>query len=192
MITDGSWFDWVQLGDSPLGSLRQFLTNGTWNWNYLQTYLGWRSWTLLYSNVWCLMECLTQIEATQAHVCLHMSSSYGHPALSPSSLRWFKHLIWYLASDGLADKEFACNAGDLISFPGLETSPGEGKGYLLRYSGLENSMNCIVLGVGKSQTRLSYQVNKLIKGVFPEAEDKVARLLRIYQSCNVTSITYYG
>ena len=42
----------------------------------------------------------------------HMSSSYGHPALSPSSLRWFKHLIWYLASDGLADKEFTCNAGD--------------------------------------------------------------------------------
>ena len=122
----------------------------------------------------------------------HMSSSYGHPALSPSSLRWFKHLIWYLASDGLADKEFTCNAGDPISFPGLETSPGERKGYLLQYSGLENSMNSIVLGVGKSQTRLRPQVNKLIKGVFPEAEDKVARLLRIYQSCNVTSITYYG
>ena len=68
--------------------------------------------TPLFQCVMSLMECLTQVDATQAHVCLHMSSSYGHPALFPSSLRWFKHLIWYLASDGLADKEFTCNAGD--------------------------------------------------------------------------------
>ena len=33
--------------------------------------------------------------------------------------------------------------------------PGEGKGYPLQYSGLENSMDCIVPGVTKSQTRLS-------------------------------------
>ena len=39
--------------------------------------------------------------------------------------------------------------------PGLGRSPGEGKGYLLPYSGLENSMDCIVHGVAKSQTRLS-------------------------------------
>ena len=30
------------------------------------------------------------------------------------------------------------------SVPGLERSPGEGKGYPLQYSGLENSMDCIV------------------------------------------------
>ena len=35
-------------------------------------------------------------------------------------------------------KESACNAGDLGSIPGLGRSPGEGKGYLLQYSGLEN------------------------------------------------------
>ena len=40
--------------------------------------------------------------------------------------------------------------GDLGSFPGLGRSPGEGKGYLLQYSGLENSMDYIVLGVAKS------------------------------------------
>ena len=40
-----------------------------------------------------------------------------------------------------ADKESACNVGDLSSMPGLGRSPGEGKG--LQYSGLENSMNCI-------------------------------------------------
>ena len=34
-------------------------------------------------------------------------------------------------------------------------SPGEGKGYSLQYSGLENSMDCIVHGLAKSQTRLS-------------------------------------
>ena len=41
---------------------------------------------------------------------------------------------------GSAGKEFACNTGDLGLIPGLGRSPGEGKGYLLQYSGLENSM----------------------------------------------------
>ena len=56
---------------------------------------------------------------------------------------------------GSTGKEFACNVGDLGSIPGLGRSPGEGKGYLVHYSGLKNSMNCIVHGVAKSQTRLS-------------------------------------
>ena len=53
---------------------------------------------------------------------------------------------------GSAGKESACNVGDLDSIPGLGRSPGEGKGYPLQYSGLENSMDCIVHGVTKSQT----------------------------------------
>ena len=57
--------------------------------------------------------------------------------------------------DSSAGKESACNAGDLGSIPGLGRSPGEGKGYPLQYSGLENSMDCIVYGVAKSPTRLS-------------------------------------
>ena len=40
--------------------------------------------------------------------------------------------------------------GDLGSIPGLGQSPGEGKGYPLQYSGLENSMICIVHGVTES------------------------------------------
>ena len=56
---------------------------------------------------------------------------------------------------GSAGKESACNAGDVGSIPGLGRSPGEGKGYPLQYSGLENSMDCIVYGFTKSQTRLS-------------------------------------
>ena len=54
-----------------------------------------------------------------------------------------------------AGKESACNAGDLGLIPGLASSPGEGKGCPLQYSGLENSMDCIVHGVAKSQTQLS-------------------------------------
>ena len=47
---------------------------------------------------------------------------------------------------GSAGKESACNVGDLGSIPGLGRSPGEGKGHTLQYSGLENSMDCIVHG----------------------------------------------
>ena len=47
------------------------------------------------------------------------------------------------------------NVGDLGSTPGLGRSPGEGKGYPLQYSGLENSVDCIVHGVTKSRTGLS-------------------------------------
>ena len=56
---------------------------------------------------------------------------------------------------GSAGKESACNVGDLGSVPGLGRSPGEGKGYPLQYSGLENSMDCIVHGMAKSRTGLS-------------------------------------
>ena len=44
---------------------------------------------------------------------------------------------------GSAGKESACNVGYLGSIPGLERSPGEGKGYPLQYSGLESSVNIL-------------------------------------------------
>ena len=56
---------------------------------------------------------------------------------------------------GSAGKESARNAGDLGSTPGLGRSPGEGKGYPLQCSSLENSTDCIVHAVAKSPTRLS-------------------------------------
>ena len=46
----------------------------------------------------------------------------------------------------------AGDTGDASSIAGLGRSPGEGKGYPLQYPGLENSMDCIVHGVTKSQT----------------------------------------
>ena len=54
-----------------------------------------------------------------------------------------------------AGKESAYNAEDPSSIPGLGRAPGEGIGYPLQYSGLKNSMDCIVHGVTKSQTQLS-------------------------------------
>ena len=49
--------------------------------------------------------------------------------------------------DSSAAKESARNAGDVGLIPGLGRSPGEGNGYLLQYSSLENSMDCILHGV---------------------------------------------
>ena len=57
--------------------------------------------------------------------------------------------------DSSVGKESACNAGDLGSIPGFGKIPREGKGYPVQYSCLKNSMDGIVHGVAKSQTRLS-------------------------------------
>ena len=51
-----------------------------------------------------------------------------------------------------AGKESACNTGDPSLIPGLGRSPGEGKGYPLQYSCLENSMDYIVHGATRSWT----------------------------------------
>ena len=61
---------------------------------------------------------------------------------------------------GSAGKESARNAGDLGSIPGWGRSPGGGKGYPLRYPGLENPMDrgawqATVLVVAESGTGLS-------------------------------------
>ena len=75
---------------------------------------------------------------------------------------WVRKICWRrdrLPTPGLlglpyvsAGKESVCNAGDLGSTPGLGRPSGEGKGYPLQYSGLENSMDCIVHEFAKSQT----------------------------------------
>ena len=58
-------------------------------------------------------------------------------------------------SCGSAGKESACNEGDLGSIPELGRSRGEGKGYPLQYSGLENSMDCYSPWGHKESGRLS-------------------------------------
>ena len=56
-------------------------------------------------------------------------------------------------SCGSTGKESTCNVGDLGLIPGLGRSPREGNCYPLQYSGLENSIDCIVHGDAKSWTR---------------------------------------
>ena len=56
---------------------------------------------------------------------------------------------------GSAGKESACNSGNLGLTLGLGRSPGEWNGYPLQYSGLGNSLECIVHEGTKSRTPLS-------------------------------------
>ena len=58
--------------------------------------------------------------------------------------------------DSSVGKESTCNAGDPRLIPGSGRYPGEGKGYPLQYSGLENSMDYIVHGVTKSQISMQF------------------------------------
>ena len=73
-----------------------------------------------------------------------VTSGQGLDLLAP----FYSHLLGFpCGSDG---EESACNAGDLGVIPWLGRFPGEG--HPLQYSGLENSMDCVVHGVAKSWT----------------------------------------
>ena len=69
---------------------------------------------------------------------------------------------------GSNGKESACNVGDWGSIPQLGRSPGEGKGYPLQYSGLENSMDCTVLIEFCQETTL------VIANPLPTTQEKTA------------------
>ena len=61
------------------------------------------------------------------------------PAVILEKLHWSVLIFYMNFPCGSAGNESACNVGDLCLIPGLRRSPGEGKGYTLQYSGLENS-----------------------------------------------------
>ena len=110
------------------------------------------------------------VRSTHAH-CLRLASSRAlqcmgsaaqrHVESSPTRDRTCTPPHWQVDYPqglpcGSAGEESACNVGDLGSIPELGRSPGEGKGYPLQHSGLENSMgNIIVHGVPKSRTQMS-------------------------------------
>ena len=75
---------------------------------------------------------------------------------------------------GSVGKESVCNAGDLGSIPGLGRSSGEGKGYPLQYSGVENSIDYI--GVTKSGTMLK---KKKVKEMAKLLCNLVAKTFRV-------------
>ena len=75
-----------------------------------------------------------------------------------------------------AGKESACNEGDPGTLPGSERSPGEGIGYPLQYSCLENSMDrgawqATVHGVTKSWTQLSSSAQHRLSDVFSSRDE---------------------
>ena len=80
------------------------------------------------------------------------TSILGLPPCTTLHSYFLSHFLTLGFPCGSAGKESACNEGDLGLIPGLGGSPGEGKGYPLQCSGLENSKDCIVHGVAKSQT----------------------------------------
>ena len=100
----------------------------------------------------------------------------GNPEIQVFSSLWVSHVgygIWLYCEStpstfhfgsffmslgfpcGSVGKESTCSVRDLGLIPGLGRFPGEGNRYPLQYSGLENSMNCIVHGVAKIRTWLS-------------------------------------
>jgi len=74
------------------------------------------------------------------------------PGIEPGSPALAGRFFTIEFLDSSVGKESTCNAGDPGSIPRLGRSTGEGKGYPLQYSGLENSMDCIVHGVTESDT----------------------------------------
>ena len=90
---------------------------------------------------------------TQTLLIRHVTHCTGHSQAHILKATQTDHLC-NLVSGVSAGKESAFNAGDLGSIPRLGRCPGEGKGYPLQYSGLENAMDCIVHGVAKSWTWL--------------------------------------
>ena len=79
----------------------------------------------------------------------------------------------------LSYKESARNTGDLGSIPGLRRSPGEGKGYPLQYSGLENSMDYSPWGRKELDTteRLSLSLTVKMVRMIVQSEDHIWLLL---------------
>ena len=78
------------------------------------------------------------------------------------------YLVFMGFPGGSSGKESTCNAGDLGLIPGLGTSPGEGKGYPLQYSCLEDPMDrgtwrAMVHGVVKGQNAITRRKDTVIK-----------------------------
>ena len=76
-------------------------------------------------------------------VCILMYSSSGYELHGQGNIIWDVLRSPTAFPGSSAGKESASNAADLGLIPGLGRSPGEGKGYPLQYSGLENSMDCM-------------------------------------------------
>ena len=85
---------------------------------------------------------------------------------------------------GSAGKESACNVADPGLISGLGRRPGEGNGYPFQYSGLEDSMDCIVHGVTNSWIWLSnFHFHHEDPEVMPLRETWIHPLLCLHYPC---------
>ena len=132
--------------------------------------------------------------------------SYFKPKVNSCLCETFIIKRWSFP-DSSVGRESACHAGDPSSIPGLGRSAGEGKGYPLQYSGLENSMDCIVHGIAKCRTRLSdfhfiirlwFNINMLESSLFPLAkrwqerpQHSQSKPFILHSSCN-TNASFQG
>ena len=107
----------------------------------------------IFSNLILFLKLLTKLflhPSTVKSLIYYYILLFSYPRISYKC-----NCIEYGLPDSLVGKESAYNAGNPSSISGLERSPGGGHGNPLQYSGLENSMDCIVHGFAKSWTRLS-------------------------------------
>ena len=122
-------------------------------------FISWRLITLQYCSGFC--HTLTWI----SHVLNLPSTSQPIPSrrLSQSSLRHPSYFHWLSDPGGSDDKESACNVGDLASVAGSGRSPGEGNGYLIQCSCLDNPMDrgaCWATVHGIAESDLSEQLSR--------------------------------
>ena len=102
-----------------------------------------------------------------------------HSSILAWRISWIVYKGFPCGSDG---KEMTCNVGGLGSIPGLGRSPGKGKGYALQYTRLENSMNCIVHRIAKSQTQLrDFYLH--LQEFFSSVQFSSVQFISVAQSC---------
>ena len=87
---------------------------------------------------------------------------------------------------GSACKESACSVGDLSLIPGLGRFPGERNNYPLQYSGLENSMDCLVHGVAESDT-----TERLLKKIHSRSLPFLASMPRWHKASNASVMHHF-
>ena len=121
--------------------------------------------------LWITFSCLKYVSSLVENISPFKHKEVRQQSKKPVSLKslswhvlgctewWTMGKIWIEMPDGSDCKESACSAGDPGSIPGSGRFPGEGNGYPLQYSCLENSITEEAGGLqsmgSQSQTWLS-------------------------------------
>ena len=131
---------------------------------FITGYLAW--WPLEGKSCWnILVICITVFKSWNLvlnyskHVMLIIESRLKLAKSNLISFQFYFCLICIDFCGSSTGKESVCNVGDLGLIPGSWRSPGEGKGYPLQYSGLENSMDYSPWGCKKSDRTKQLSLN---------------------------------